>query len=136
MKRALGVFRANLWSIGVHESHQLHRASYKVVADRDLSSPVIVLYTRLVAVGANGQRLHEEIVPVGGEFKGETLLPLTSSELDARLGSTGENPAIPPDVGASLRSLFPCHSWRCRAWCRRRPPDGQGDPRGSPGPGR
>ena len=111
MKRALAVFRANLWSQGLHETHRLRRVAYRVV-DGDLDRPVVAALARLVATSAEGGRLHEELFAVGGELDGAELLALPDSALQAVLRSPGASPAIPREVGSLLRRPWPKH----RAW--------------------
>ena len=111
MKRALSVFRANLWSQGLHESHQLRRVAYRVV-DGDLDRPVVAAMARLVATSTGGGRLHEELFAVGGELDGSDLLALPGDALSALLRTPGGSPAIPKEVGALLRRPWPKH----RAW--------------------
>ena len=62
MKRALAVFRKNLWSAGLHASHQIQRASYCVVPDRDCDRLVVVLVSRLIVISVLGAKLHEELL--------------------------------------------------------------------------
>ena len=110
MKRALAVFRANLWSVGLHESHQLSRVSYRVVPRRDLSRPVVMLVARLVAIGRTGSKLHEELLLVGGPFQEEVIhLDQEGQELERLLAIKGEHPPLPGKVAALLRRFFPAH---------------------------
>ncbi|MFH1531498.1 MAG: DISARM system SNF2-like helicase DrmD [Pseudomonadota bacterium] len=109
VKRAVGVFRANLWSIGLHESHQLQRASYRVVDDPRVQEPVVVLVSRLVAVSATGQKLHEEFLLTGGDIQKHDLLLTAPDKLSTMLDIEGTHPSIPAQVGAALRAYFAGH---------------------------
>ena len=51
--------------IGVNEGGHLERAASLVVDDPKLTEPVLAAYSRLVLVGADGQRLHEELFAAG-----------------------------------------------------------------------
>jgi superfamily II DNA or RNA helicase len=109
MKRALGVFRANLWSVGLHETHQLARVSYKVMPQRDLARPVVLLVARLICVSQLGQKLHEELVLVGGEMQ-ETAISLADSAwLATLLEADATFPPLPKEIAEPLRRFFPAH---------------------------
>jgi len=110
MKRALAVYRANLWSVGLHESHQLSRVSYRVVPRRELARPAVLLVARLVAIGQTGSKLHEELLLVGGPFQEEVIhLAQEPKELERLLDIKGEYPPLPGKIAALLRRFFPAH---------------------------
>ena len=109
MKRALAVFRANLWSVGLHESHQLSRVSYRVLKPRELRRPVVVLVSRLLAIGQSGQKLHEELLWSGGEFQEQQVAEGDAGWLEELAGKPGEHPPLPTNVATLLRRFFPAH---------------------------
>ena len=114
MKRALAVFRKNLWSAGLHESHQLQRVSYCVVPDRDCDRPIVLLASRLVAISVSGVKLHEELLLTGGEFQQDRILWAESPEragawLEHVFATGGEHPPIPTETAALLRRFFVHH---------------------------
>ncbi|MBI5485739.1 MAG: hypothetical protein HY905_00240, partial [Deltaproteobacteria bacterium] len=114
MKRALGVFRQNLWSTGMHESHRMSRVSYRVVRRRDLAEPAVLLVSRLVAVGVLGNKLHEELILTGGTFhEGEVRLE-KPDRLQELLDLEGKHPALPTALADLLRRFFPKHERRLR----------------------
>ncbi|MFZ5786788.1 MAG: DISARM system SNF2-like helicase DrmD [Acidobacteriota bacterium] len=112
MKRAMAVFRANLWSVGVHESHQLSRASYRVVPRSRLGAPVVILVSRLVCISAQSQKLHEELLLTGGEFTQHTIARERPEPLAKLLGLPGQHPAMPKGLAVELRKHFPSHRRR------------------------
>lgn len=109
LRRALGVFRAQVWAEGLSAGEMLHRVSYRVLPDYLLTEPVVLAYARLVAVSGLGQKLHEALLPLGGQIRQKEILPLADDLLAGLLKEKGEFPAIPARVGAQLRSLFPFH---------------------------
>lgn len=63
VQRCLRLLRANAWSAS---SGGLHRVSVQVIDDTVLENPAAVAYGRLVVLGGDGQRIHEEILSAGG----------------------------------------------------------------------
>ena len=109
MRRALALYRGNLWSAGLHDSHQLARATYHVVPDRDLSRPAIIGLARLVVLGRSGNKLHEEILPLGGEFHAGEVYPVERDGLERMLEYERAFPPIPRALAQRLHQLFPAH---------------------------
>jgi ERCC4-related helicase len=109
MRRALGVFRANLWAAGLHDSHRLQRVSYRVLDDADLDRPMVVAFARLVCAGTSGARLHEELFAVGGEIADRSVSWVNDEQLRALLACRSSHPSIPTALGADLRARFPAH---------------------------
>ncbi len=61
------LLRAEVWA--PEGSRKLHRVSATVVSDDLLEHPAVVVHARLVVLGRDGARLHEEILTAGGEIK-------------------------------------------------------------------
>ncbi|MBI5488802.1 MAG: DEAD/DEAH box helicase family protein [Deltaproteobacteria bacterium] len=114
LKRALGVFRKNLWSVGIHESHRMSRVSYRVVRRRDLPEPAVLLVSRLIAVGQQGNKLHEELLLTGGTFREDAVRTEKPDRLAALLELAGEHVPLPGAVAQLLRKFFPAHERRLR----------------------
>ncbi|MFW6097418.1 MAG: DISARM system SNF2-like helicase DrmD [Chloroflexota bacterium] len=109
MKRAIAVFRGNLWAAGLSGRDELARAAYRVLPDYKLSAPAMVAFARIVATGELSQRLHEDLIFAGGEIDGQRLQPVEDVLLQDLLAEEGHTPALPQEVGAQLRKLFPAH---------------------------
>jgi ERCC4-related helicase len=109
MRRAVGVFRARIWSDGTDERAGLNRISYRVLPDNRLPHPVILAFERLVAIGALSQRLHEQVVVVGGEIDDRQVYALGEDEISHLLDIEGEYSPIPRETGDRLRQLFRFH---------------------------
>ncbi|MEV6872230.1 DISARM system SNF2-like helicase DrmD [Amycolatopsis sp. NPDC051128] len=82
---ATRLLRAEVWGAG-----NLARAASLLIDDPRLTAPVLAAYSRLVLVGADGTRLHEELFPAGGWLRGRSFARLGVTELasilDAALG--------------------------------------------------
>lgn len=63
VQRCLRLLRANAWSA---TSGDLHRVTVRVVDDDVLDTPAVVAFGRLVVLGGDAQRIHEEILSAGG----------------------------------------------------------------------
>ncbi|MFF0284266.1 DISARM system SNF2-like helicase DrmD [Rhodococcus aetherivorans] len=87
---ATRLLRAEVWGAG-----HLERAASLVVDDPHLSDPVLAAYSRLVLVGADGKRLHEELFPAGGRIRGASFSRLGVTALAALL-DTALGPASSP----------------------------------------
>jgi len=109
MKRALAVFRANMWSAGLHDEHRLARACYRVVSTKDLKHPVVAVIARLVCISEQGQKLHEELLTCGGELQADKVSLAEHKWLDEVLELEGKHPKLPAALGDRLRKLFTAH---------------------------
>ncbi|MGX9364514.1 DISARM system SNF2-like helicase DrmD [Desulfoplanes sp. PS50] len=67
VQRCLRLLREELWKWD--DVKKLHRVTVATVPNSDLTSPVVIVWSRLVIVGGDHHRLHEEITLSGGELK-------------------------------------------------------------------
>jgi hypothetical protein len=67
VQMALRLLRAQVWGQGGRD--QLHRVTVRTVPDHILNSLAMVAHARLVVIGGDSQRLHEEIIQSGGEIR-------------------------------------------------------------------
>lgn len=65
VQMCLRLLRAEVWS----QDRKLHRMSVQIVPDHVLDSPAVLAFARLVVVGGNRERLHEEIIVAGGHLR-------------------------------------------------------------------
>lgn len=61
MKRAMEVFRQQMFTAGITKDERLRRSTYTVADGSYLSNPIMLLYVRLIAIGESGRKLHEEL---------------------------------------------------------------------------
>jgi superfamily II DNA or RNA helicase len=64
VQMSLALLRAEVWQPA--EARSLERVTARIVDDPRLRDPVAVAYARLVVTGADGHRLHEEVIQAGG----------------------------------------------------------------------
>src|SRR5207244_6695371 len=65
VQMCLRLLRAEIWSLGTQAKH-LSRVSACVVDDSALTHPVVIAHGRIVVLGGDNHRLHEEIITAGG----------------------------------------------------------------------
>lgn len=89
VQRCLRLLRANAWSAS---SGDLHRVTVRVVDDNVLNTPAVVAFGRLVVLGGDAQRIHEEILSAGGTItEGRFRRFDTRAELDRILEAMADS---------------------------------------------
>ena len=95
VQMCLRLLRAEVWSQGSHK--KLQRVTARLVPDNVIHTPAVVAHARLVVLGGDNQRLHEEVIMAGGNIRegrfvrmnvGETKLALESALPDGVLEPT------------------------------------------------
>lgn len=85
VQMAQRLLRAEVWLPQGH--HKIHRATARVVPDDALEALAIVAHARLVVMGADGRRLHEEIVTAGGFIRGDRFARMSVTQIDRALAA-------------------------------------------------
>lgn len=67
VQMCLRLLRAEVWS--VEGRKRIHRIEARVVPDNVLGVPAMIAHGRLVVIGGDSQRLHEELITAGGLIK-------------------------------------------------------------------
>ena len=67
VQMCLRLLRAEVWSDAGRK--KMHRIEARVVPDAALPTPAVIAHARLVVIGGDSQRLHEEIITAGGYLK-------------------------------------------------------------------
>ena len=95
VQMSLRLLRAEIWS--PMSKRGLHRVTARLVPNRELDAPSMIAHARLVVIGGNSHRLHEEIITAGGKLVEGRLRRMNVGDvrtvLDAAL-STAPNDAI------------------------------------------
>ena len=110
---ACGLLRAEIWSLGTQAKH-LSRVSACVVDDSALTHPVVIAHGRIVVLGGDNHRLHEEIITAGGALIEGRFSRLNVGETKAALPAATDTPA-PAAIEARFQAcgasiVMPC--WR------------------------
>jgi superfamily II DNA or RNA helicase len=68
VQMSLRLLRAEIWSLA-GQKKRLNRVTARVVPDSALQHIAVVAHARLVVIGGDSQRLHEEIITAGGTYR-------------------------------------------------------------------
>jgi superfamily II DNA or RNA helicase len=92
VQMCLRLLRAELWSgaKAAGEQQRLSRVTARVVPSDVLRTPAVAGHIRVVVTGAEGTRLHEEVVLAGGTIEEGRLVRVTEEELRTWLGAASE----------------------------------------------
>ena len=81
VQMALRLLRAEIWSPSSKKG--LHRITARIVPDSALTDPAVVAFARLVVIGGDHNRLHEEIITAGGYLREGKLVRMNVSQINA-----------------------------------------------------
>ncbi len=94
VQMSLRLLRAEVWSVKGRK--RLHRITARIVPNHVLSSPAVVAHARLVVIGGDSHRLHEEIITAGGTLKEGRFSRSGVGELDTLLAAATNDEAYEP----------------------------------------
>ncbi|MCY6492294.1 DISARM system SNF2-like helicase DrmD [Leptolyngbya sp. GGD] len=104
VQMCLRLLRAEVWS--TEGRKQLHRVAARVVSSQSgLETPAVVAYGRLVILGSDQQRLHEEVIVAGGELKEGRFNRLGVMKLQAALGNISDQ-SVPEAMQQKLAQMW------------------------------
>lgn len=106
---AVTLLRAETWSLGLapgQDDLKLRRAKINRVAARRIAgarfqNPLVVAHARLVVLGGDNSRLHEEIISAGGALRENRFARLGVGEVEEALGAKASG-----EVSRALQETF------------------------------
>jgi hypothetical protein len=107
VQMSLRLLRAEIWREsdgGGMRRVTARRVTATAIADQDLTAPVAVVHARLVVTGADGHRLHEELVRAGVAVSNRGTRRLNVGEVDALIAELRIG-AIEGELAAKLVDL-------------------------------
>jgi len=108
VQMCLRLLRAEVWASGANKS--LHRVTARLVPSSALDVPAVVAFGRLVILGGDHQRLHEEVITAGGRIR-EGRFRRFDSLLEMRQALNSALPDPVPDATKEhLASLWDIYS--------------------------
>lgn len=109
VQMSLRLLRAEVWSPTSRKG--LHRITARVVPDTALSAPATIAFARLVVIGGDQNRLHEEIISAGGLLKSGKLerfnVTQARAALEAAAGAQIANKEVSQAMQGRLLALYP-----------------------------
>lgn len=103
VQRSLRLLRGQIWS--GHGDRQLHRVTARELGDPSWADPIVVAHGRLVILGGDNSRLHEEIIVAGGGLHAGRFDALSQDELEDALADASDHP-----VGRAMQTDL-AHAW-------------------------
>ena len=104
VQRCQRLLRAEVWTSGM--ASKLHRCTARMVPDTALSTPAVIAYGRLVVLGADGHRLHEELITAGGILKEGRFSRMNVGEVQRALAAASSD-AAPGFIEEPLLKIWP-----------------------------
>ncbi len=88
VQQSMRLLRAEIWATDA--AARLARVTARVARGNPVSTPLVIAHGRLVVTGADGHRLHEEIITAGGALKDGRFGRLGVGEIEAALQDATE----------------------------------------------
>jgi superfamily II DNA or RNA helicase len=107
VQMCLRLLRGEVWAS--HGRKRLHRATARVIPDTALDTPAMIGYARLVIVGGDSQRLHEEVITTGGRLREGRFSRMNVGEVASALSAARDTEPAEP-VKQRLLDLWPRHA--------------------------
>ena len=106
VQMCLRLLRAEVWTSD--DRRTLSRVTARLASGQALDTPVVLAHGRLVILGADGQRLHEEVVTAGGAIR-EGRFERIGVQQVASASRAALPKAAPGSVSEALARLWPQH---------------------------
>lgn len=104
VQMSLRLLRAEIWS--QEDRKKLNRFTTRMVPDNALKTPAVIIHGRLLVLGGDNHRVHEEIIRAGGMIEKGRFRRMNVGETQTAWESAGEEEA-PGYVEDSLKELWP-----------------------------
>lgn len=106
VQMCLRLLRAEVWS--TEGRRNLDRVTARLVPDGVLGDPAVIAHGRLVVLGSDNHRLHEEVITAGGILREGRFSRLNVGETRRALDEALPDEA-PETIKERLRRLWPSH---------------------------
>lgn len=104
VQMCMRLLRAEIWSQGLNK--KLHRFTTRLVEDNVLQTPAAIVHGRLLVIGGDNQRVHEELIIAGGHLREGRFSRMNVTEVDAALAAASDQSA-PGFVEDRMKELWP-----------------------------
>jgi superfamily II DNA or RNA helicase len=106
VQMCLRLLRAEVWSMG--SGRKINRVSSHLVLDSALQLPAVIAHGRIVVLGGDNQRIHEEVIMAGGTLKEGRFVRMNVGETRTAYAAATDRQA-PGFVEDRLAELWPRH---------------------------
>jgi ERCC4-related helicase len=106
VQMALRLLRAEVWA--PTGQRKLNRVTARLVPSNALDTPAVIAHARLLLLGGDHQRLHEELVVAGGALREGRFARLNVGEVKRALDAATNTP-VPPAFRQRLAAEWPKH---------------------------
>ena len=103
---SLRLLRAEVWASG--EQSKLHRVTARTVPSVTMDSPAVIAHARLLILGGDSQRLHEELITAGGYLREGRFVPMKESQLREALAAA-QNHSVSEAMQKRLAAQWDIH---------------------------
>ncbi len=103
VQMCLRLLRAEIWSQGL--AKKLNRFTTRIVPDTVLRTPAVLVHGRLLVLGGDNHRIHEEIIVAGGQLKEGRFVRMNVGETQTALAAATDQRA-PDSVEEVLKRLW------------------------------
>jgi SNF2 family DNA or RNA helicase len=87
---SLRLLRAEVWSNG--DARKLYRVTARTVPNYTLDTPAVIAHARLLILGTDNQRLHEELIAAGGYLREGLFARMNEGQLREALAAAQNRP--------------------------------------------
>jgi len=103
VRMCLRLLRAEMWGA---TTSSLHRFTIRLARDEILDAPALIAHGRIVVLGGDNSRLHEEIISAGGFLREGRFVPMNVGQTQAALSAQLDD-AAPQSFGETLIEKWP-----------------------------
>ena len=100
---SLRLLRAEVWTSG--DQRKLYRVTARTVPSHILDTPVVIAHARLLMLGGDNQRLHEEVIAAGGYLREGRFARMNERQIKEVLGEAQDR-TVAADVRQRLAELW------------------------------
>ena len=106
---SLRLLRAEIWSDTHTGNHKLNRVTARTVSGFKFTDPMLIAHARLLILGGDNQRLHEEVIAAGGYLPATgRFVRMNEGQLKEALAAITSND-VNEEWHEDLRAAWPTH---------------------------
>jgi Superfamily II DNA/RNA helicases, SNF2 family len=108
---SLRLLRAEVWASG--EQSKLHRVTARTVPSLTMDAPAVIAHARLLILGGDNQRLHEEMIAAGGYLREGHFVQMNEGQLRKALDAA-QDQGVSPLIQQQLAEQWDSHQQALR----------------------